>query len=143
MLFHVGYLTTMKYSVTYADVTPIDHMLVIAIFGFTCDLLVAKCMGYTLSVDKEVKCALYTRSSIGVLGHMGVMYGVTMVPIVCHLTISATIPFWAAFFGYYLLRETTDAFTKLAMFFCIVAITLIATSPYIVRQDSEDEVKEE
>ena len=59
MLFHVGYLTTMKYSVTYADVTPIDHMLVIAIFGFTCDLLVAKCMGYSLSVDKEVKCALY------------------------------------------------------------------------------------
>ena len=143
MLFHVGYLTTMKYSVTYADVTPIDHMLAIALFGFICDLMVAKCMGYSLSVDKEVRCALFTRSTIGVLGHMSVMYGIMMVPIVCHLTISATIPFWAAFFGYYLLRETTDTFTKLAMIFCIFAIALFATSPYIVREDSDDEVIEE
>ena len=100
LLFHVGYLTTMKYSVTYTGVTPIDHMVVMQILCFICDLIVAKCMGHSLTVDKEIRCALYTRSGVGVFGHMAVMYGVTLVPIVCHLTISATIPFWAAFFGY-------------------------------------------
>ena len=79
---------------------------------------------------------LYLRSIIGVLAHMAMIYGVAMVPLVCHQTINATIPFWAAFCGYWLLGETIDTFTKVAMVFCFSAVVLIATSPYIVQDEA-------
>ena len=133
----------MKYSVTYANVAVVDQLLFMQIFCFVCDLTTAKCMGYDLSVDKSVRCALYSRSIMGVFGSMSMMYGVTMVPIICHLTITATIPFWAAFFGFMLLGETIDTTTKVAMIFCLIGVTLIATSPYLVHNDSGAEVTEE
>ena len=84
MLFQVGYLTTMKYSVKYAGVHTIDHMLLWHILGTLVDLTVALSLGYKLAVDKEARCPLLTRSFIGVLAHMAMIYGVALVPLVCH-----------------------------------------------------------
>ena len=45
MLFQVGYLTTMKYSVKHAGVYTIDHMLIWHVLGTLIDLTVAKSLG--------------------------------------------------------------------------------------------------
>ena len=84
MLFQVGYLSTMKWSVMYEGLHSIDFMLVWHTLSTIVTFAVARYNGYNLCVEKEVRFVLYMRSLIGVLAHMAMIYGVAMVPLVCH-----------------------------------------------------------
>ena len=115
-----------KITVLDKGVAPLDLAIFRNVGSGLVSLLIVLIQGGSLRVPQESRQMLFIRNILGVSGNTAVTYGVTLVPLVLQQTISSSIPFWAALFGFKFLRESLSGFTLLAMVASFVAIVIIS-----------------
>ena len=121
-------MSLVKVAINDKKVSALDICLVSTFLMLIGSYAFGKCMGASLTIEKQHRWPLLVRGLVGILGFTMATFSIAMVPLLVFNTSLNTAPFWASLLSCVFLGETMTRFEVVALVLSFGGVFCIAYS---------------